>query len=245
MSRETLPDVVKRAIFTERSPPAIRTHLSVNAQTLTRYVTVRAAIEAFRAVGRKWRQDQSGPAPMDVDAMTRKGKGKRWQEQRQGQGWQGQGERKQQEQGHGERERSAETVVNGRHGQKDCWSKHGKQVNSVETATADPPEVSPPSQQTPVPAAALTCFVPQGLLDDQWNEGWIMTISKQSSYPAQHELSKWTEIFADSGAAEHVRSEHHFPGAPIRPASRVVLRNSGAVSSFRAPGRQHGRRYGH
>ena len=59
MSRETLPDIVNRAIITERSPAAIRTHLLVNAQTLTRYVTVRSANEAFLAVGRKWGQDES------------------------------------------------------------------------------------------------------------------------------------------------------------------------------------------
>ena len=76
VSRETLPENVKRAIITERSPSAIRTHLLVNDQTLTRCATVRAAIEAFLAVGRKWGPDHSGPAPMDVDAMTRKGKGK-------------------------------------------------------------------------------------------------------------------------------------------------------------------------
>ena len=76
MSRETLPDIVNRAIITERSPAAIRTHLLVNAQTLTRYVTVRSAIEAFLAVGQKWGQDECGPAPMKVDAMTRKGRGK-------------------------------------------------------------------------------------------------------------------------------------------------------------------------
>ena len=40
MSREMLPDIVKRAMITEMSPPAIRTHLLVNAQTLTRYATV-------------------------------------------------------------------------------------------------------------------------------------------------------------------------------------------------------------
>ena len=93
-------------------------------------------------------------------------------------------------------------------------------MNSVETDTAD---VDPPSEQTPVPAAALTRFSPPGLPDDNWNEGWIMTHSSQASYPAQQEFD-WTEFLADSGAAEHVCSEHHFPGAPIRPASRVVLR---------------------
>ena len=36
-------------------------------------MTVRAATEAFLAVGWKWGQDQSGPAPTDVDA-ARKGK---------------------------------------------------------------------------------------------------------------------------------------------------------------------------
>ena len=34
------------------------------------------------------------------------------------------------------------------------------------------------------------------------------------------------EIFADGGAAEHVCSEHHFPGATVRLASRVVLRTA-------------------
>ena len=47
MSRETLPDIVKRTIITGWSPPAIRTHLLVNVQTLTQCVTVRVAIEAF------------------------------------------------------------------------------------------------------------------------------------------------------------------------------------------------------
>ena len=52
-----------------------------------------------------------------------------------------------------------------------------------------------------------------------------MTLSNQASYPAQQELD-WTEILVDSGAAEHLRSEHHFPGAPIPPASRFVLRTA-------------------
>ena len=34
MSREMLPDIIKRAIITEKSPSAIRTHLLVNAQNL-------------------------------------------------------------------------------------------------------------------------------------------------------------------------------------------------------------------
>ena len=52
-----------------------------------------------------------------------------------------------------------------------------------------------------------------------------MPLSNQASYPAQQEFD-WTEILADSGAAEHVCSEHPFPGAPIRPAHRVVLRTA-------------------
>ena len=78
-------------------------------------------------------------------------------------------------------------------------------MNSVETDTADPQEANPPSEQTPMPAAALT-------------------ISTQSSYPAQHELSKWTEILADNVCSEHCSS-----GVPIRPASRVVLRTADGV----------------
>ena len=52
-----------------------------------------------------------------------------------------------------------------------------------------------------------------------------MTMS-QTPEPVQHETSEWTEILTDSGAAEHVCSEHHFPGAPLRLASRVVLRTA-------------------
>ena len=71
----------------------------------------------------------------------------------------------------------------------------------METDTADPQEARPPSEQTPLTAAALTRLAPPGLPDDRWNEGWIMAISTQSSCKAQHELSEWTEILADSGAA--------------------------------------------
>ena len=62
-----------RYIITERSPPAIRTHLLVNPHILTQYAAVRAATEAFLAVGRKWGQDSSGPASMDAQ-----GKGQGW-----------------------------------------------------------------------------------------------------------------------------------------------------------------------
>ena len=63
----------------------------------------------------------------------------------------------------------------------------------VETNTADPLEANPPVEQTPVPGAALTRVACPGLPDEQWNEGCMIAISKQSSYPAQHELSEWAE----------------------------------------------------
>ena len=156
MSREMLPDIVKRAMITEMSPPPIRTHLLVNAQTLTRYATVRAAIEAFLAVGRKWGPDHSGPAPRDVDPMTRKGKGK----------GEGKGSKDTEKGNSKGKDTEKEKGVRfegycGRsgkwwHQQKDCWSRHGKPVNSVETDTAEPQDVDSPSEQTSVPAAALT-----------------------------------------------------------------------------------------
>ena len=77
-----------------------------------------------------------------------------------------------------------------------------------------------------VPAAALTRLSLLGLPDDQWNDGWIMAISNQNHCLAQQHWSEWTQILADSGAAERVFSEHHFSGAPIRPASRVVMRTA-------------------
>ena len=138
MSRETLPDVVKRAIITERSPSAIRTHLLVNAQTLTR-----AVIEAFLAVGRKWGPDHSGPAPMDVEAMTRKGKGKGGKSKGKIKGG------KDKEKGNSKgKDTEKEKVVRfdgycghcGKcgHRQKERWWRHGKPVNSVETDAAEP-----------------------------------------------------------------------------------------------------------
>ena len=57
-----------------------------------------------------------------------------------------------------------------------------------------------------MPAAALTRFSPPDLPDDQWNEKWIMTISTQSSCPAQHELSEGTKNLAESSAADHVNT---------------------------------------
>ena len=53
-----------------------------------------------------------------------------------------------------------------------------------------------------------------------------MAISKQTSCSVPHESLEWTENPADSRAAEHVCSDHHFSGASIRPASRVVLRTA-------------------
>ena len=54
LSRETLPDIIKRAIISERAPQAVRTHLLVNAHTLSSYTMVRGAVEVFVTAGRKW-----------------------------------------------------------------------------------------------------------------------------------------------------------------------------------------------
>ena len=169
-------------------------------------------------------------APMDVDARTRKGKGKGGKSKGKGKGSKdterGNSKGKDTEKEKGVRfEGYSGHCANGWRRQKDCWSRHVKSVNNVETDTAKPQDVDPPSEQTPTPAAAPTRFSHPGLPDDQWNEGWIMTLSNQSSYPAQQEFD-WTETLADSGAAEHVCGEHHILGAPIRPASRVVLRTA-------------------
>ena len=154
---------------------------------------------------------------MDVDAMARKGKGKGCKSKGKGKGGKDKekGNSKDKERGNSkckDTEKEKGVRFEGdcgqcgkwRHRQKDFWSKHGKQVNNVDTDTAEPQEATLPSEQTLVPMAALTRFSPTGLPDDQWNEGWIMAISTQPSYPAQHELSERTEIFADSGAASRV-----------------------------------------
>ena len=176
MSRATLLDVVKRAIVTERSPSAIRTHLLVNAQTLTRCATVRAAIEAFPAVGWKWGPDHAGSAPTDVDAMTHKGKVKGGKSKGEGKGI------KDRETGNSKsKDTEKDKVVRfGRysghcgkweHRQKGLWSRCGKKkkrcgkpVNSVETDTAEPRDVDPPSEQTPVPAGGTDTLLTSGLV---------------------------------------------------------------------------------
>ena len=56
----------------------------------------------------------------------------------------------------------------GRHRHEDCWSR---QVSRVETDVAEPQDVDPTSEQTPVPVAALIRISSPGLLDEQWNEG--------------------------------------------------------------------------
>ena len=73
LSREILPDIIKRAIITERAPAQVKTHLLVNAQTLASYSLVRAAVESFVTAGRQW---GNGSQPMEVDALYGKGKSK-------------------------------------------------------------------------------------------------------------------------------------------------------------------------
>ena len=110
---------------------------------------------------------------MDVDATTGKGKGKG-------------GKSKGKSKGSKDKEKrnSKGKDTEKEHRQKDCWSRHGKPVSSVEADAAEPQDVDPPSDQTPVPAAALTRFSPPGLPDDHWSKSWIMTLSKSSLIPS-------------------------------------------------------------
>ena len=81
-----------------------------------------------------------------------------------------------------------------------------------------------PTAERTQPAASAVALIrlePPGLSDDRW----AMTVSKTPE-PVQHETSEWTEILTDGGAAEHVCTEHHFLGAPLRLASLVVLRTA-------------------
>ena len=88
---------------------------------------------------------------MAVEAMTRKGKGKDTEKEK--------GVRFERYCGH---------CGEGRHRHEDCWSR---QVSRVETDVAEPQDVDPTSEQTPVPVAALIRISFPGLPDEQWNEG--------------------------------------------------------------------------
>ncbi len=79
LSREDLPDIIKRAIITEREPSAVRTHL-VNAQSVATYALVRAAVESFVTAGRRW-----GLLDPRLPRRQEQGQGRRRQGQ-QGQG---------------------------------------------------------------------------------------------------------------------------------------------------------------
>ena len=74
LSRDTLSDIIRRAIITERAPSGVRQHLLVNAQSLSSYPLVRAAIENYVTVGRSW-PATSGQAPMEIDPLCWGGKG--------------------------------------------------------------------------------------------------------------------------------------------------------------------------
>ena len=77
MTRGGARDLRKGSRTTERAPLALRTHLLVNAQNLTSYLMVRAAVESFVTAGRRWDTQDSGQEAMDVDALYGpKGKGK-------------------------------------------------------------------------------------------------------------------------------------------------------------------------
>ena len=175
MSRETLLDVVKDAIITERSPSAIRTHLLVNAQTLTRYATVRAAIEAFLAVSPKCGPEHSGRPP--VDAMTRKGKGSTDKKQGNSKGKDTENEKGERVEGY-----CGHCGNGGTDKRFVCLSRH---VYSAETDTEEIQDVDPKSKQTPVPVAALRRISTTGLPDEQRNDGIIRTIPSQFAHLAR------------------------------------------------------------
>ena len=48
---------------------------------------------------------------------------------------------------------TADSVANGVHRQKDCWSRHGKPVNSVEADSAEPQDSSKNTAVTAIPGA--------------------------------------------------------------------------------------------
>ena len=178
MSQGTLPDVVERATITERSPPPIRTHCRI----------LHAAGVELLAVGWKWGPEQNGPVPVAVGAMTRKVKGKDTEKEKR--------VRLEGYCGH---------CCEWGHRHEDCGSR---QVSRVETDTAEPQDVDPTSEQTPLPVAALVRISSPGLPDKQWDEGRIRNLEE--------------EIPADNDAVEYVGSEHYFSGVPTRSASRVV-----------------------
>ena len=70
-------------------------------------------------------------------------------------------------------------------------------MSSVNADSADPQNVSAPAEHIQPEMQAAP------------HSRWFTTVSKQPE-PAQHELSEWTEILADSVAAEHVCGDHHF-----------------------------------
>ncbi len=89
---ETLAEVVKVSVLLRFAPGPLKQHLQLrNADwngKVGQYAKVRASIEQYLQTQKQWGIDNSGPAPMDVDAITKgKGKGKDWNPKGKGKDW--------------------------------------------------------------------------------------------------------------------------------------------------------------
>ena len=225
MSRQSLPDLIKRAIITERAPVALRTHLLVNAQSLTSYGMVRAAVESFVTAGRRWDAQEPGSEAMEVDAQydqkdgkgkTRKGGGKK------GKDGNGKGGRRK---GSPDEERPEKfegyCIRCGKwgHRQRDCWSP--KPILALEAAdeggTGETPMTARPGE-----VSALT-----GLDEDDLvhGSGWILAIGEETDERGPTPCSD-IKVLVDSGASEHVCGTDHFNQAPEEDADPICLRTA-------------------
>ena len=217
LSREILPDIIKRAIITERAPAQVKTHLLVNAQTLATYQLVRAAVESFVTAGRQW---GSSSTPMEVDALYAKGKGK---DKRKDKGtWKG--KEKSKEKGVKGKEKGKKGKEHPKHerfegycgkcgkwGHKhaDCWST----IAAVE-GCVDRPE--------PADTSGLKALT--GMDDEPPQDGvngWILALG-----PGNPMKKGMVKILADSGSSETCGAPHHFPGVPEESAPLIRLRTA-------------------
>ena len=82
-SKDLISDSLRSAVLVGNLPQAIRTHVLMHPTATQDFASLRALIESYIISGRRWeetagspKQPQSGPTPMEIDALKGKGKGK-------------------------------------------------------------------------------------------------------------------------------------------------------------------------
>eukprot|EP00971_Amphidinium_carterae_P351400 6492093-Amphidinium_carterae.1 len=208
LTREVLPDSVKCAVLTEKSPEDVKTYLLLNAGANLDYSRLRLTLESYLQA----RPQQDEPKPMEIDAITKgkwgkgRGKGKDYP----GKGGKEKGKDKYQngyQSGKGDKGKQTAQFPGycrkcGKWGHKAVECRSGSPNNKggkkgVNAVTDQPPEPDPNTSM--VGAITLQELLPNG--------GWIGAVTSSTS----------CALLVDSGAVVHVCGPNHYDEFETQP----------------------------